>query len=231
MGLLGGLLGGLPAGVRRLLAAGGLALVVLGVSAGAGAANPLAKMGGAWSGAGEFRLQDGRSERIRCSALYAPRSGASLGLALRCASAGNRIELRASLVSRGTRVSGSWEERSYNASGTVSGIAAGNSLRLADQRRRPQRLHGGDDQRPVAVDLGAHRRVGAARREHQPAPQLDGAQARNGLRSPLVADAAHGAVAADEHEVVAERQQLGLDAADQGVVVAVGESRCGRWSR
>jgi len=126
-----GLLGGFLAGVRRLLAAGGLALVVLGVSAGAGAANPLAKMSGAWSGAGEFRLQDGRSERIRCSALYAPRSGASLGLALRCASAGNRVELRASLVSKGTRVSGSWEERSYNASGTVSGIAAGSSLRLA----------------------------------------------------------------------------------------------------
>jgi hypothetical protein len=54
-----------------------------------------------------------------------------LGLALRCASAGNRIELRASLVSRGSRVSGSWEERSYNAAGTVSGVAAGSSLRLA----------------------------------------------------------------------------------------------------
>jgi hypothetical protein len=121
----------LLAGARRLLAAGALGLVVLGVSAGAGAANPLARMSGSWSGAGEFRLQDGRSERIRCSALYAPRSGAGLGLALRCASAGNRIELRASLVSRGSRVSGSWEERSYNASGAVSGIAAGSSLRLA----------------------------------------------------------------------------------------------------
>jgi hypothetical protein len=28
-------------------------------------------------------------------------------------------------------VSGSWEERSYNATGEVSGVAAGNSLRLA----------------------------------------------------------------------------------------------------
>ena len=117
--------------VRRTLAAITFASVALAASAGAGAANPLTKMSGSWSGAGEFRLQDGRSERIRCSAHYAPRSGASLGLALRCASAGNRIELRASLVSRGTRVSGSWEERSYNASGTVSGVAAGSSLRLA----------------------------------------------------------------------------------------------------
>jgi hypothetical protein len=118
-------------GAGRLLAAGVLALVALGVSAGAGAANPLAKMSGSWSGAGEFRLQDGRSERIRCNAFYAPKGRARLGLALRCASAGNRIELRASLVSRGSRVSGSWEERSYNAAGTVSGVAAGSSLRLA----------------------------------------------------------------------------------------------------
>jgi hypothetical protein len=50
---------------------------------------------------------------------------------LRCASPSNRIELRASLVSRGNRISGTWEERSYNAAGTVSGRAAGDSLRLA----------------------------------------------------------------------------------------------------
>ena len=41
-----------------------------------------------------------------------------------------RIELRAHLVSRGNRVSGTWEERSYNVAGNVSGIGAGNSLRL-----------------------------------------------------------------------------------------------------
>src|SRR5436190_22040603 len=39
----------------------------------------------------------------------------------------------------------------------------------------------------------------------------------------FLADGAHGAVAADEDEVVAERQELGLDGVDQGGVVAVGE--------
>ena len=119
--------------VNRALAAIAFAAVALAASADMSAANPLASMHGAWSGAGQFRLDNGRSEHIRCSALYSTRSGATLGLALRCASAGNRIELRARLASRGNRVSGSWEERSYSASGTVSGVAAGNSLRLSIQ--------------------------------------------------------------------------------------------------
>ncbi|MBX9592220.1 MAG: hypothetical protein K2X43_23250 [Hyphomonadaceae bacterium] len=51
-------------------------------------------------------------------------------MSIRCASASNRMELRASLVSRGNRISGTWEERSYNVSGGVSGVGTGNSLRL-----------------------------------------------------------------------------------------------------
>jgi hypothetical protein len=116
---------------RRGVAASAVVLAAVFGSAGASTANPLAIMDGAWSGGGQFRLEDGRTERIRCTALYSSRSGATLGLALRCASAGNKIELRAKLVAKGNRVSGSWEERSYNASGQVSGLAAGNSLRLA----------------------------------------------------------------------------------------------------
>jgi len=52
-------------------------------------------------------------------------------LSLRCASPSNRIELRASLVSRGDRLTGTWEERSYNASGNVSGVAAGSTGRAS----------------------------------------------------------------------------------------------------
>ena len=49
---------------------------------------------------------------------------------LRCASASGRVELRATLSASGSRVSGSWEERSYGLGGQVSGTASGNSLRL-----------------------------------------------------------------------------------------------------
>lgn len=94
------------------------------------AANPFRGLSGNWSGSGQFRLEDGRSESIRCNANYVPR-GTGLGLALRCASASNKVELRASLVARGNKVSGSWEERSYNASGQVTGLAVGDTLRLS----------------------------------------------------------------------------------------------------
>jgi hypothetical protein len=93
------------------------------------AADVFSSFTGSWSGGGQFRLENGRSESLRCNAHYVPRGG-GLGLSLRCASASNRIELRANLVARGNRVSGTWEERSFNVTGNASGIAAGNSLRL-----------------------------------------------------------------------------------------------------
>lgn len=115
--------------IRTSIAAAVLAALALTLSATPSAANALAGLSGSWSGGGQFRLENGRSESLRCSANYVPRRQA-LGLSLRCASPSNRIELRANLVSRGNRVSGTWEERSYNVSGSVSGIGAGNSLRL-----------------------------------------------------------------------------------------------------
>jgi hypothetical protein len=97
----------------------------------ASAASPFTGLSGSWSGAGQFKLDNGKSESIRCSASYAQRGRTAVVLSLRCASPSNRIDLRANLESRGDRLSGTWEERSYNASGNVSGVAAGGSLRLA----------------------------------------------------------------------------------------------------
>jgi hypothetical protein len=113
-------------------AAVAIACCGLGLAGAAHAASPFSSLGGTWSGSGHVRLENGRSEAIRCTANYVPRSGgAALGLSLRCASPSNRIELRASLTLDGNRVSGSWEERSFNASGGVSGQASGSSLRLS----------------------------------------------------------------------------------------------------
>ena len=78
-----------------------------------------------------MRLQSGNSETLRCHAYYTPKpTGVELGLAIRCASASNKIELRAQLQATGTRVSGRWEERTYNASGDVSGSAQAGRLSL-----------------------------------------------------------------------------------------------------
>jgi hypothetical protein len=115
----------------RPVAGAALGCILLAVSGTAQAASAFAGLGGSWSGSGHIRLENGQREAIRCSANYAPRSGgAAMGLSLRCASPSGRIELRASLASNGSRISGTWEERSYGVSGDVSGIAAGNSLRL-----------------------------------------------------------------------------------------------------
>jgi hypothetical protein len=113
----------------RTAVAIGFALAVAG--AGAQAASPFADLNGTWSGSGRIRLQDGKTEGLKCRAYYVAKDGGSeLGLALRCASASNKIELRANLASTGSRVSGSWEERTYNAAGSVTGHASDNRINL-----------------------------------------------------------------------------------------------------
>lgn len=117
---------------KPALAAAGIALVSMPGIAGAAAAGPFDTLGGSWSGAGNIRLEDGRTEGLKCKAYYSPRSGGvSMGLALRCASASNKIELRATLNSTGSRIAGNWEERTFNVGGSASGQANGNTIRLA----------------------------------------------------------------------------------------------------
>jgi hypothetical protein len=94
----------------------------------AGALSPL---NGTWSGSGSIRLDGGKSESLKCKAYYSPKSDENVGLALRCASPSNKIELRAQLTAAGSHVAGNWEERTFNASGTVAGQATGNHIRLS----------------------------------------------------------------------------------------------------
>jgi hypothetical protein len=95
------------------------------------AAGPFEQLDGTWSGPGRINLEDGRSESLKCKAYYTPKAaGVEIGLALRCASASNKVELRANLVASGGRVSGSWEERTFNASGTVTGQASPSHIKL-----------------------------------------------------------------------------------------------------
>lgn len=93
---------------------------------------PFAGLNGTWSGGGQIRLSGGSTEALKCKAYYTPKeSGTSVGMAIRCASPSNKIELRATLMFQGGRVTGSWEERTFNAMGEVSGSAAGNRLNLS----------------------------------------------------------------------------------------------------
>jgi hypothetical protein len=93
---------------------------------------PFAALVGTWKGAGTLKLDNGKSESLKCRGYYTERDGgAGLGLAILCASASNKIELRAGLVSAGGRLSGTWEERSFNVGGDVSGQASAGRITLA----------------------------------------------------------------------------------------------------
>ena len=59
------------------------------------------------------------------------RAAAAFPWASHCASASNKIELRATLNSTGSRIAGNWEERTFNVGGSASGQANGNTIRLA----------------------------------------------------------------------------------------------------
>lgn len=91
-----------------------------------------ASFNGAWRGSGNVTLSGGQKERLTCKAYYNPKDGgAALGIALTCSSQANKIELRASLNSSGNKVSGSWEERAFNSSGSITGKAGGNEINLS----------------------------------------------------------------------------------------------------
>ncbi|MGE0702169.1 MAG: hypothetical protein AB7O57_23940 [Hyphomicrobiaceae bacterium] len=101
------------------------------LAGGAHAEGPFSGLTGTWRGSAQVQLQSGSSETLKCHAYYTPKSGSELGLAIRCASASNKIELRAQLTSTDGKVSGQWEERTYNASGGVTGQAQEGRLSLS----------------------------------------------------------------------------------------------------
>jgi hypothetical protein len=86
---------------------------------------------GSWVGGGALNFKDGRSEKLACTAYYASSGkGEALTTALRCSGPSGRLELRSHLSYAGGKVSGSWEERTYNASGDASGTLTAGNLRL-----------------------------------------------------------------------------------------------------
>lgn len=84
-------------------------------------ATPFDSLLGTWRGSGTVRLNTG-TERLTCNAYYTG-GGSRLGMAIRCTSPTSKVEIRSKLSLSGNRLSGNWEERTYNASGSASGTA------------------------------------------------------------------------------------------------------------
>src|SRR6187551_558998 len=94
--------------------------------------SPFVAMAGTWSGSGVLNTSDGQQERLRCRASYdVDGTGDQLRLNLTCASDSFRLELASDVEYRGGAIRGSWTEASHNASGTLSGRAAGDHVEAA----------------------------------------------------------------------------------------------------
>ncbi|HWV81359.1 MAG TPA: hypothetical protein VNZ50_08005 [Hyphomicrobiaceae bacterium] len=121
---------GSMARIGGLLIALTVLLGVGGISSRAHAQGPFQTLAGNWSGGGQIKLENGKSEALKCRAYYTQKESDSLGLAIRCASASNKIELRANLSQSGSQVDGNWEERTFNAAGTVRGRVTAGRIHL-----------------------------------------------------------------------------------------------------
>lgn len=95
-----------------------------------GGASPFPQLAGSWTGGGQARFEDGKSERLSCRAYYTPKDASGMGLAIRCASTSYKIEIRSNLKYEAGGISGSWEERTFNAEGVVTGKAGGGNINL-----------------------------------------------------------------------------------------------------
>ncbi len=114
----------LPAAV----ALGALLAAPLCANAGDGA---IVALVGNWSGSAQATLDSGQTESMRCKGYYTGQGPDGLGIAIRCANASSKIDLRATLTFDNGAVSGNWEERTYNAAGSVSGKSSPNKVNLA----------------------------------------------------------------------------------------------------
>jgi hypothetical protein len=83
---------------------------------------PFAGLSGSWSGDGSIVLTSGTTERLRCDATDAiSGGGATLDMALRCASDSYKFNLHINLVDTAGQILGSWDELTKNVQGGISG--------------------------------------------------------------------------------------------------------------
>ena len=95
----------------------------------AAAGNPFDILLGSWRGSGQIVLSDGKAERLKCNAYYTG-GGSQLGMAIRCQSESSNVDIRSKLSQSGGRITGTWEERTFNATGIAAGQASDDKISL-----------------------------------------------------------------------------------------------------
>lgn len=84
-------------------------------------ANPVTNLPGRWSGPGNIVMSNGETEKMRCIATYFVEGAGSVKQSLRCAGQGYKIDAISNLKVANGRVSGGWEERTWDTKGSISG--------------------------------------------------------------------------------------------------------------
>jgi len=107
----------------------GLVALLLALMAIPSTAGPFNGFYGTWTGRGNAIFNGGAREALMCKAYYTGKDS-DLKLALRCASPSNKIDMRAALTGQGQTVTGTWEERTFNSQGSVSGSVKGKRLQV-----------------------------------------------------------------------------------------------------
>jgi hypothetical protein len=103
---------------------------LLSITAGS-AASTIEDLDGYWTGGGTVAFSEG-NERVKCAVRYrVGRGGAQVKQTLRCASTDYNINATAEFNLKGQQVEGSWEEKTYSATGEVTGRYTGSNLVLS----------------------------------------------------------------------------------------------------
>jgi hypothetical protein len=93
----------------------------------ASASNPFDALKGYWSGGGTVTPVNGKAERVSCHVTYNV-AGSAVTQNIRCAGTDYKINTSAKFNYSGGKISGSWNESTYGASGGVNGTAKGSTV-------------------------------------------------------------------------------------------------------
>ena len=86
------------------------------------AADPFDQLSGDWKGGGTVTPANGDPKKVACKATYKV-AGGSMTQNLRCAGADYSIDTNVKLTNKGGKIKGSWNEKTYDANGGVTGTA------------------------------------------------------------------------------------------------------------
>jgi len=89
-----------------------------------GEGNPFDQLKGDWTGGGMVTPSRGDPEKVDCKVAYDV-AGSTVTQTLLCSGVDNQFDAKTKFKYKGGKISGWWNEKTYDASGSVSGSAIG----------------------------------------------------------------------------------------------------------